>query len=732
MALIGPILDDRTYEQLRDELTARIPVYLPEWTDLGPSDPGVTLLELVAHLGESLLYRFNQIPDQTRLWLLHLLQVQPHPPRAATGLVTFAAKTPTQLPPPEVPAGTSLRAGAQPFRVGTDLTVLPVTVTAVVKAVATAPTDPILREEYQQVLQAAGLETDGAQPYDEVVLAAQPMAPGFAALDVTRAVDHALWVAVHAAYDDRDADRMRTALLGEDGVLGRSPLVLGVVPDTEFPAATEIDPCLGPDTAATAPTTGGVPLQWQVSARSATDPAVTEYLPLTVVQDSTDGLRREGTLALRLPAFRLGDLGVGVPADPDLAGVDDRPPALADGPPVLFWLRVLSAGAPPLARLRWLGANAADVTQVDEAAPELLGTGNGLSSQELALAHAPVVAGTLEVQVLEGEEWTSWTVVDTFAASRPGDRHLVLDAGAGRVRCGDSVRGRVFPAGAQVRATGYRYGGGAAGTVKARAINANAPGDLVVTNPLPTSGGADAEPLTAALERIPAELSRHDRAVTSDDFAALARVVGVGRTECLPLFDPVRRVFGAAGVVTVVVWPAEDPQHPDAPTADTALLRAVCARLDERRLVTTELYVVPPTYHRVAVSVGIAVKTGFSALAVRRWVSLVLHQYLAPLPPFGPDAEGWPLGHRVHGPELEAAALQVDGVEFVERIRVADLETAPAAEGTVALAPWEVPALAELTVVEGTAPEPGTGDAVPPRSPDDPVPVPVPVPRDEC
>ncbi len=67
MALRTPILDDRSYAQLRDELVARIPVYVPEWTDHHPSDPGVTLLELFAFLGENLLFRFNQIPDATRL-----------------------------------------------------------------------------------------------------------------------------------------------------------------------------------------------------------------------------------------------------------------------------------------------------------------------------------------------------------------------------------------------------------------------------------------------------------------------------------------------------------------------------------------------------------------------------------------------------------------------------------------------------------------------------------------
>ena len=92
MALPVPVLDDRSYEQLRDELLRRAAVYTPEWTDLGPSDPGVTLLELIAFLGENLLFRFNQIPDQTRLWLLRLLQVPPQPARPARGIVTF---TPT-------------------------------------------------------------------------------------------------------------------------------------------------------------------------------------------------------------------------------------------------------------------------------------------------------------------------------------------------------------------------------------------------------------------------------------------------------------------------------------------------------------------------------------------------------------------------------------------------------------------------------------------------------------
>jgi len=67
MPLPNPIIDDRSYQQLRDELVRRIPVYTPEWTDFNASDPGVTLIELFAFLGENLLFRFNQIPETTKL-----------------------------------------------------------------------------------------------------------------------------------------------------------------------------------------------------------------------------------------------------------------------------------------------------------------------------------------------------------------------------------------------------------------------------------------------------------------------------------------------------------------------------------------------------------------------------------------------------------------------------------------------------------------------------------------
>jgi predicted phage baseplate assembly protein len=123
MPLPTPILDDRSFQQLRDELLQRIPVYAPEWTDLLPSDPGVTLVELFAFLGENLLFRFNQIPDATKLAFLRLLDVPLRPSTPATTLVGMTTKT---AGPTTVAAGAEAKVGPLSFSTTGEVTVLPV------------------------------------------------------------------------------------------------------------------------------------------------------------------------------------------------------------------------------------------------------------------------------------------------------------------------------------------------------------------------------------------------------------------------------------------------------------------------------------------------------------------------------------------------------------------------------------------------------------------------------
>ena len=66
MPLQLPLIDERDYEQLRDEAVERIPVDAPEWTDFQDSDPGVTLVELFAFLADTLLWQIDERQRQRR------------------------------------------------------------------------------------------------------------------------------------------------------------------------------------------------------------------------------------------------------------------------------------------------------------------------------------------------------------------------------------------------------------------------------------------------------------------------------------------------------------------------------------------------------------------------------------------------------------------------------------------------------------------------------------------
>lgn len=68
-----PNLDDRTYADLTAQATALIPSLDPAWTNYNPSDPGITLVELLAWLTEMLLFQVNQVPAANTETFLKLL-----------------------------------------------------------------------------------------------------------------------------------------------------------------------------------------------------------------------------------------------------------------------------------------------------------------------------------------------------------------------------------------------------------------------------------------------------------------------------------------------------------------------------------------------------------------------------------------------------------------------------------------------------------------------------------
>lgn len=713
MALISPILDNRSYEQLREELLRRIPVHSSDWTNHNESDPGIVLLELFAHLGESMLYRFNQIPDTARVEFLRLLGVQPRPAQPAHALLCAVTDDPDGV---QILKGSEASAGAVSFQTTDEVYVWPLDAVGAGKT-ATHNGTPESRED---AVERAKLQLEQATFYETVLTPDDPNAPDAFPIDVGKQLDNCLWVALLA--------RPTTEL----SRLSRRTLFLGVAFDetfTEPPVLAKLTKDKTTDALrAGALTDDPPPTEWELwEGLDAERKPV--FRRLSVLGDSTRGMTTTGVVKLELPA-RLS-----VPGTSD--GLAGNPPPIDDEDVrerVIGWLRVRRPQRNDIGdaihRVRWVGANCVAVEQSRTPPAELLGTGDGNPDQRFPLAHSPVLPQTVRLQVEEPAGWRDWDEVENFARSGLDDRHYTVDHQHGAIVFG---RKRMPQIGEQIRVLSYRYSQGAAGNLPAKAI-ARFPlhPAVTVSNPLRAQGGADPAPLADALAAIPGEVHRRDRAVTPDDYRALAlEVSGVARADVLPTFHPDTPPVDAAGVTTVVVIPDDDVRNPDAPVPDIALLRRVATWLEPRRLVTAELYVIPPEYVRIAVSIAVEVRKGYQVDAVRRWVEKIVRQYLSAVPPNGPDAVGWPLGRTVRAAELEAIAVQVEGVEYANGTRLATLDPAPQERTItgVALAKWQLPEVTTITVVAGNGPPPEPGLT---PTEDDVANVPVPLPPEVC
>jgi hypothetical protein len=92
MALPSPNLDDRSWDQLVRDAKERITQVSPEWTDLSPGDPGMTLVEVFAYLTETLIYRLNRVPEKLFIEFLRLIGIHLRPQSAAATTLVFKRK----------------------------------------------------------------------------------------------------------------------------------------------------------------------------------------------------------------------------------------------------------------------------------------------------------------------------------------------------------------------------------------------------------------------------------------------------------------------------------------------------------------------------------------------------------------------------------------------------------------------------------------------------------------
>jgi hypothetical protein len=91
MGLDIPNLDEKNFDILIEEAITKLPSLSSEWTDYNPSDPGVTIIELLAWLSDINHYRLNRVGAKHKEAFLKILGLSRGENRAATVLVTLTS-----------------------------------------------------------------------------------------------------------------------------------------------------------------------------------------------------------------------------------------------------------------------------------------------------------------------------------------------------------------------------------------------------------------------------------------------------------------------------------------------------------------------------------------------------------------------------------------------------------------------------------------------------------------
>jgi predicted phage baseplate assembly protein len=594
-----PKIDNRTFDDIVAEAKTRIPRYTAEWTDFNEGDPGIALVQVMAWMSELLIYRMNQVPDLAYIKFLQLIGIELSPAQPAQALVTMAVQSGW----PDATVGVPLRSQiAAPAADGNGTVIF----------------------ETQRALTVFAAELDAVLTFVGGIFIDQS----------------AINLAAETAW----------APFTENGEPGTA-LVLGFAYDGAFPARAELAVTfwlaeggdLGAVTCGAAPVMPGTRLVWEAFDGQ-------YWRGVTLLSDETGALARSGQMLLKTP-------DPGIMQRATLGGKTDKP---------RYWLRLRVEAkdwdiVPKLLAVR---INTVRADQGETIEGEILGGSDGTAGQRFTLSSAPVLANTLVLQVDEGDGFKPWSETDDFAGAGPNDTVYLLDRGAGVVIFGGPAHGHIPVANpdrprSNIQAATYRFGGGSRGNVAAKTLNnlltPVAGIDLGrVTNLFAADGGADEETLDAAKERAGQSLKSRGRAVTAEDFETIAKGAGpVGRAKALPLVHPSFPGIQVPGVVTVVIVPAIAGPRP---LPSDTLLRQVCACLDAARLLSTEIYVTPPSYHTVTVTCEIAVAPDVDAIAVQNQAVDTLNTLFHPLTG-GVDGKGWPFGGTIYFSVIMRALL---------------------------------------------------------------------------
>lgn len=272
---------------------------------------------------------------------------------------------------------------------------------------------------------------------------------------------------------------------------------------------------------------------------------------------------------------------------------------------------------------------------------ELIGTSDGSPDMSFDLGEIPVVDGSVNVYIQDGDVYAKWTKVQHLVDYGPSDTVYTVflnEDDSVTINFGDGVSGAIPTAYSEIRAQ-YTVGGGTIGNVSADTVNTfyyvaglsevqlNAlQGSVTLTNQATAIGGSDPESNDQIRIAAPASIRSGNRAVSLKDFADIAlSVSGVGKA------NATAEVWTS---VTVYIAPSRTALDTDAapglddlgnPSAEYIRLKSdVEASLSDRLLIGTTATVQPPTYVDTVVNLQYAVLDQYTSAEVEANIKTAL------------------------------------------------------------------------------------------------------------
>jgi predicted phage baseplate assembly protein len=289
----------------------------------------------------------------------------------------------------------------------------------------------------------------------------------------------------------------------------------------------------------------------------------------------------------------------------------------------------------------------------------------------------------LQFQVKEADgQIHPWQRVSDLSRSGPEDRVFVVNRTTSEISFGDGLTGRLpltsVKDESDITVT-YQAGGGTAGNAgecsQWEAVPAT---DLVplpefsAVNLAPGDGGEETETIAAAITRSAAMLNQRNRAVSQEDYVNLAQTtlgIGLRRAYAAVGYHPEFPCSTVPGAITVFVVPYAPRVQNDgdwandiyvaAPVPDQGAIQAAQATLIGAKLIGGEVFVCPPVYRKVWLTMVVAVDSPLS-VGMRQNIITSLHNFLDPLTGAA-DGKGWPFGDPLRPSALLRLAQAVLG-----------------------------------------------------------------------